>query len=149
MSNFIAWVFFTWAGILLAGLIALYLPVNTGQPFQPKPPAPPIAPEPEMPALWDIPPHVIERSKPLNAEDHAPVRPYTPEAQEAPEPAPEDPAPELPRPATVRVVPLWVAVLLEDQRQTVRRRALEAASAGLPDPGYTYLGAQALIGAGA
>ncbi|MFD7593321.1 hypothetical protein ACFV6D_09855 [Kitasatospora sp. NPDC059812] len=145
MTNFIAWVFFAWASVLLAGLIALYLPVPAGEPFQPKPPAPPIAPEPEMPALWDIPSHVIERSKPLDTEDHAPVRPYTPEAQEAP----EDPSPELPRPGTVRVVPLWVAVLLEDQRQTARRRALEAASAGLPDTGYTYQGAQALIGAGA
>ncbi|MGV9267115.1 hypothetical protein ACWDRR_20915 [Kitasatospora sp. NPDC003701] len=143
MTHFIAWVFFAWAGILLAGLIALYLPVEAGPAFQPKPTVPAAPSWPEMPALWDIPAHVIQRMQPLNAEDHVPVRPYTPEAVEGPEsdethhepipeaieePTPVEPAPEptpeapeltLPRPATVRVVPLWVAAILENQRRTL------------------------------
>ena len=49
----------------------------------------------------------------------------------------------LPVPVTVRVVPLWVA-RWEDQQQAARRRAVEAASAGQPDPGYTYPGAHSL-----
>ncbi|MFJ4666760.1 hypothetical protein [Kitasatospora purpeofusca] len=84
MPHFIAWVFFAWAGILLAGLIALYLPVDPGPAFQPKPPAPPAPSWPEMPALWNLPPHVIERMKPLDAEEHATVRPYTPDAASDP-----------------------------------------------------------------
>ncbi|MGV9266541.1 hypothetical protein ACWDRR_18005 [Kitasatospora sp. NPDC003701] len=169
MTNFIPWVFFAWAGILLAGLIALYLPVETGPAFQPKPPAPAAPSWPEMPALWDVPAHVIKRMQPLNAEDHVPVRPYTPEAVEGPEPdephsepVPEaveeptpvepahEPTPEvvaedpmaLPRPGTFRVLPLWVGVILEDQRRT-----LEGAADGRPDTGYTYPRAHVLTGA--
>ncbi|MEV6975484.1 hypothetical protein [Kitasatospora sp. NPDC093806] len=101
------------------------------------------------PGSYELPPHVIERMKPLDAEDHVPVRPYTPEAVEEPTPdeSQEGPGHTLPRPAAVRVVPLWVGLILEDQRQAERRRALEAAADGRPDTDYTYLGAHTLTGA--
>ncbi|MFF7990303.1 hypothetical protein ACFZDG_10995 [Kitasatospora xanthocidica] len=157
MSHFIVWVFCTWAGILLAALIALYLPVKPGPAFQPKPAAPPADPAPKMPALWTIPPHVVDWRQPLEGEANRVVRPYTPDVVEAPRPpvVPAEPvkAPvEAPRPirptCVTPVVPLWTA-REEDRQQAARRHALEAASAGLTDPGYTYRGAQVLTGAGA
>ncbi|WAL73142.1 hypothetical protein OU787_17480 [Kitasatospora sp. YST-16] len=53
---------------------------------------------------------------------------------------------EDPRPAAGRVVPLYV-LRWEAEQQDARRKALEAASAGLPDTGYSYPGAQTLTGA--
>ncbi|MET8704215.1 hypothetical protein ABZW10_35995 [Kitasatospora sp. NPDC004723] len=53
--------------------------------------------------------------------------------------------PEAIEPAPVTVVPLWERD--EERRRVERRRALVAASKGLPDPGYSYEGAHALTGA--
>ncbi|MFJ5883441.1 hypothetical protein [Kitasatospora cineracea] len=53
---------------------------------------------------------------------------------------------EDPRPAAGRVVPLYV-LRWEAEQQEARRKALEAASAGHPDTGYTYPGAHTLAGA--
>ncbi len=46
-------------------------------------------------------------------------------------------------PEDVTVVPLWERD--EERRRVERRRALVAASKGLPDPGYSYEGAHALV----
>ncbi|WP_406113260.1 hypothetical protein [Kitasatospora purpeofusca] len=80
MTNFIAWVFFAWAGILLAGLIALFLPVKAGPAFQPKPPAEPAvqtpAPLPGESRFWTLPKHVVDWRLPLEGEANRLVRPY-------------------------------------------------------------------------
>ncbi|WP_157855244.1 hypothetical protein [Kitasatospora purpeofusca] len=48
-------------------------------------------------------------------------------------------------PDPVNVVPLWDRE--EERRRVERRRALVAASMGLPDPGYSYEGAHVFAGA--
>ncbi|MER7704653.1 hypothetical protein ABTX81_17390 [Kitasatospora sp. NPDC097605] len=48
-------------------------------------------------------------------------------------------------PEFVNVVPLWERE--EERRRAERRRALVAASKGLPDPGYSYEGAHIFAGA--
>ncbi len=48
-------------------------------------------------------------------------------------------------PEPPNVVPLWERD--EERRRVQRRRVLVAVSKGLPDPGYSYEGAQALVGA--
>lgn len=86
MDNLIVWVFITWTGILLGGLIVLCLPVDAGQAFHPKPVVLVSEKGPEMPALWSLPlpAHVIDWRQPLCGEDNETVRPYTPEAVERP-----------------------------------------------------------------
>ncbi|MDH6138921.1 hypothetical protein P3T35_000910 [Kitasatospora sp. GP30] len=94
--------------------------------------------------LTAIPPHVVERAKPLAGEDNALVRGRygrLVEDREALRLAPVQPCA-----APGQVVPLWVA-FGEAQQQAVRRRALEVVAAGWPDPGYTYPGAQCMPGA--
>ncbi|WP_406200270.1 hypothetical protein OH807_18980 [Kitasatospora sp. NBC_01560] len=80
MTNFIPWVFFAWAGILLAGLIALHLPVSAGPAFQPKPPAEPAvqtpAPLPGESRFWTLPKHLVDWRLPLEGEANRLVRPY-------------------------------------------------------------------------
>ncbi|MER5863807.1 hypothetical protein [Kitasatospora sp. NPDC002040] len=68
--------------------------------------------------------------------------PETVEPESVPEPTPitESSPEDLPRPGTYRVVPLWVVLADEPQRQGQRRQALDAAAAG-HDLGYTYMGA--------
>lgn len=82
-------------------------------------------------ALAEIPPHVIKRSQPLCAEEVEHVRGHVRYVVEAPE--------------TPSAIPLWDAYR-EDQQRAARRRAAEAASAGWPDPGYTYEGAHHYAG---
>ncbi|WBP89598.1 hypothetical protein [Kitasatospora cathayae] len=117
MTNFIAWAFAAWACVLLAGLIALYLPVDAGQPFQSKPVTAQSAPEPKTPALGTIPKHVIDWRQPLEGEANRIVRPYTPEAVEAP---PQHP------------VTLVGTAPAKNVRE--RRAAAFAAQLDLPDP---------------
>ncbi|MEY9944873.1 hypothetical protein [Kitasatospora sp. GAS1066B] len=86
-----------------------------------------------------LPVHVLRRTIP-------PQPPYVRghavhvEVQEGPRTLVTHPA------SIARVVPLWTAH--HEQAQQARRQlVLAAASAGLPDPGYTYQGAQVLTGA--
>ncbi|MEU6237506.1 hypothetical protein [Kitasatospora sp. NPDC047058] len=138
MTHFIAWAFGAWAAILAAGLIALYLPVHPGPIYQPKAAAP-TTPEPARPAPAPLPPHLIDWREPLNGEDNAEVRPYTPAPVGEPQ---DDPRLTLPRPGTVQVVPRWVTNH-EARLQVEHRRALEAASIELPDPEHILWGAPA------
>ncbi|MFF2039348.1 hypothetical protein ACFVVX_02875 [Kitasatospora sp. NPDC058170] len=80
MTHFIPWVFFAWAGILAAGLLAMFVPVKAEPAFQPKPAAPPAAPTPApLPGesrFWTLPKHVIDWRLPLEGEANRLVRPY-------------------------------------------------------------------------
>jgi hypothetical protein len=162
MTHFSAWAF-AWAiCLILASALAWAI---TSAPERPSTPAAPVPMElvGQRRASWDlpevrkpnslplcsgirqpIPAHVLARTiMPAWEPVREPVITHTRQAADRAAIEREQRTRELPRPATYRVVPLWVACW-EEQQQAERRRALEAASAGLPDPGYTYPGAHSL-----
>lgn len=79
MTHFIVWVYASWAAIIAAALIGLYLPVY----MNPKPkivapaPAPTLVTKPGATGFWKTPKHTpVDWREPLNGEDNELVRPY-------------------------------------------------------------------------
>lgn len=143
MTHFSAWAF-AWAiCLVLASLAAWMITVAPERPVVREPIrvqlscTQPGSEQPAKPGDWGIlaaiPPHVTERSQPLAGDDHALVRGHVRQHLAT--------VPEAPRPVSdpVRVMTLWEAH--EKRQQAARRAALEAISAGRPDPGYTFPGA--------
>lgn len=78
MSHFTVWVFTSWAAIIAAGALALYLPIGMNPAPKPVavPAAPTPAPKPGDAGFWKTPKHAPDQSQILDGEDHALVRPY-------------------------------------------------------------------------
>ncbi|GAA3004961.1 hypothetical protein GCM10010519_40990 [Streptomyces lactacystinicus] len=78
MTNFTVWMYASWAAIIAAGALALYLPVGMNP--RPKPTAVPATPAPApLPGedgFWQTPKRATDQSQILDGEANELVRPY-------------------------------------------------------------------------